>query len=404
MRPFRPYTVFSIDSAKVIGGWPGVLGLSLVALSTCDVGPVPDSGQCVLASPVECSKLTDVQKNRRPRVILDTDAQFRGDPTTQRPHEQGAVGDQYALTYLLMRSDLLQLLGVTTANVNGGAIENQVAEVGRIASLCGKPGVPVKRGAVGSYAELQGQLGLSSFAGAEAVDFIIAAARVATPVDRLVVILGTKATNLALALTKDPGIAPNLAAYWTATDEPGAAEQANYPVQSRPGGSGMYNIQKDPEAANYLLAAPIELHLMQLWDVRVSPNTQPRYSTATPGLGIAQAASLPCAGPRVAPVAFPDGNAYYTAGAYAAAIYGTYAGNGWRSMDEASVAVLLAHPELAKSRVIIAPYYDPTSAKMAYPVSGTHPVYLFDAIEGTAIGTDFLDTIREPFVSCEWTK
>jgi inosine-uridine nucleoside N-ribohydrolase len=381
-----------------------LLGLSLLPIPACDAGPPPDSGQCVLSPPVECRKLTDVQKDLRPRIIFDTDAQFHGDPTTARPREQGALGDQYGFMYLLLRSDLLQLLGVTTANANGGAIENQVAEVARVASLCGEPGVPIKRGAVGTYAELRGQLGLSSFAGEEAVDFIIAAARVATPIDRLVVLLGTKATNVALALTKDPSIAPNLAVYWTATDEPGAAEQANYPLSYRPGGSGMYNIQKDPEAANYLLAAPIELHLMQLWDVRASPNTQPRYATATAGLGIAQAAQLPCAGPRVAPVTFSDGTTYDTAGAYASAIYGTFSGNGWRSIDEASVAVLLAHPEFAQSRTITAPYYDPATTEMVYPASGTHQVYLYDMIEGTAIGTDFIGTVKQPFISCEWAE
>jgi hypothetical protein len=380
------------------------LGLSLLLVSACEVGPVPDSGQCVLASPIECRKLTDVQRDRRRRVIFDTDAQFHGDPTTARLREQGAVGDQYALIYMLLRSDVLQLLGVTAANVNGGSIEDQVSEVARIASLCGEPNLPIKRGAVGLYADIAEQLGGVSFDGEEAVDFIIAAARVASPVDPLVILLGTKATNVALALSKDPSIAPNIAVYWTATDEPGAAEQTNLLPLYRPGGSGMYNIQKDPQAANYLLASPIELHLMQLWDVRATPATQPRYATATAGLGVKQAADLPCTGPRVAPVAFPDGREYWTAGSYAGAIYATFAGNGWRSIDEASVAVLLAHPDLARSRTMVAPAYDLATGKMVYPTAGTHQVYLYDAIEGTAIGTSFLDTLRAPFTSCEWAE
>jgi inosine-uridine nucleoside N-ribohydrolase len=378
--------------------------LSLMAIPACDVGPVPDSGQCVLASPLTCSKLTSVQQSQRPHIVFDTDAQFHGDPTTARLREQGAVGDQYALIYLLLRSDALQLLGVTTANANGGSIDDQVGEVQRVASLCGEAGVPIKRGAVGTYADLVGQLGNSSFDGEEAVDFIVAAAQVASPIDQLVILLGTKATNVALALTRDPSIAPNIAVYWTATDEPGAAEEMNLLPAYRPGGSGMYNILKDPEAANYLLAAPIELHLMQLWDVRATPSTQPRFAAGTPGLGIEQASQLACAGPRVAPVAFPDGSEYDTAGSYAGAIYGTFNGNGWRSIDEASVAVLLAHPEWAKSRIITAPYYDLTAAAMVYPASGTHHVYLYDAIEGTSIGTNFVDTIREPFISCEFAK
>ncbi|HEY8923862.1 MAG TPA: nucleoside hydrolase, partial [Polyangia bacterium] len=238
--------------------------LSGAALAGCDVGPVPDSGQCVLASPLVCSKLTPVQKNHRPHVIFDTDAQFHGDPTTPRAREQGAVGDQYALIYLLLRSDALQLLGVTTANANGGSIEDQVSEVRRVATLCGEPSLPIKRGAEGTYADLQPQLSSASFDGMEAVDFIIASARSSSPIDPLVVLMGTKATNLALALAKEPAIAPNIAAYWTATDEPGAAEQTNLLPAYRPGGSGLYNISKDPEAANALFGAPIDLHLMQL--------------------------------------------------------------------------------------------------------------------------------------------
>jgi purine nucleosidase len=375
-----------------------------LALAACDVGPVPDSGQCVLTSPLACSKLTPVQKNHRPRVIFDTDAQFHGDPTTARVREQGAVGDQYALIYLLLRSDALQLLGVTTANANGGSIDNQVGEVRRVAALCGEPAVPVKRGAVGTYAELQGQLGNASFDGMEAVDFIIASARLSSPIDPLVVLVGTKATNLALALTKDPTIAPNLAVYWTATDEPGAAEQTNLLPAYRPGGSGMYNIVQDPEAANYLFAAPVVLHLMQLWDVRVTPATQPRFAAGAPGLSIKEGADLRCTGPRVAPVVFPDGNAYYTAGSYAGSIFGTFNGNGWRSIDEATVAVLLAHPEWAKVRLMAAPLYDATTAKISYPTSTTRQVYLYDAIEGEAISANLVDSLRDPFVTCEFAK
>jgi purine nucleosidase len=373
-----------------------------MALAACEVGAVPDSGQCVLASPLACSKLTPVQKNHRPRIIFDTDAQFHGDPTTPRAREQGAVGDQYAIMYLLLRSDALQLVGVTTANANGGSIEEQVSEVRRVATLCGEAAVPIRRGAVGTYAELQGQVGNASFDGIEAVDFIIASARVSSPIDPLVVLLGTKATNLALALTKEPDIAPNLAVYWTATDEPGAAEQTNVLPAYRPGGSGMYNILKDPDAANYLFAAPVALHLMQLWDVRATPSTQPRFAAGVPGLGIQEAAELACNGPRVAPVPFPAGNSYDTVGSYAGAIYGTFAGNGWRTIDEAAVAVLLAHPEWAQMRLIPAPYYDVATAAVSYPASSNHQVYLYDAIEGTAISASFVGTIGDPFVTCEF--
>ncbi len=367
----------------------------------CAIEDVPDDGDCVLAPPLTCSKPTPLMLGQRPRILFDTDAQFRGDPTTDRLREQGSFGDQIALIYMLMRSDRLQLVGVTTANANDGAIDKQVREVRRVAKLCGEPGLPIKRGAVGTYAELQDQLE-DSFEGEEAVDFIIAQAQSATPNDPLVILLGTKATNVALALTKDPSIAPNIDVHWTATDEPGA--DTSQPVGTRMGGTGMYNIMKDPEAANYLLDAPIELHLLQLWNANPTPSTEPRYNTAAAGLSIKQAADLPCLGPRVAPVTVPDGRVFYTAGSYASVCFTTFAGNGTRTMDEASLAVLLARPELAEERVIAAPYYDPETETMVFPESGTHQVYVYDAVQTTAAGEEFLGALRDPFVSCAWSE
>lgn len=370
--------------------------------TACEVTEVPDRGECVLSSPLTCSKLTPLQLGRRPRIIFDTDAQFRGDPTTSRRREQGAFGDTSAFIYMLLRSDQLQLLGVTTSNANAGSIEEQVSEVKRLAALSGAPGIPVRRGAVGTYADLQSQLGEPSFEAADAVDFIISKAKVATPIDPLVIVLGSKATNLALALTKDPSIAPNIVVHWLASDEPGAAEQPGFPVNARPGGSGMYNIVKDADAANYLLGAPIQLHLMQGWSFVPTPASEPRYSGSPAGLRIKQAADLPCTGPRVEPVAFPDGSEYWTAGSYVKTSFTTFGGNGVRSLDEATLAVLLVHPELAEARAINAPYYDAELEELVYPETSAHTVFLYDRIETQAVSEEFVGALLHPFVSCEW--
>jgi hypothetical protein len=341
--------------------------------------------------------LTAIELGSRPRVVFDTDAQFRGDPSTSRPREQGAVGDQYALMYLLLRSDMLQMVGATTANVNGGSVDDQVSEVQRVAALSGAPDLPIMRGAEGVYADLKDQIEDADFDGAEAVNFIVNAARRASPQDRLAILLGTKATNVALALTKEPSIAPNIVVYWTATNQPGAESG-----ESRRGGSGMYNIVNDPDAANYLLAAPVELHLMQLWEGERSDVTQPRFTVATPGLSIKGAADLPCTGPRVAPVTFPNESQFWTAGSYANAIYTTYAGQGWRAMDESSLAILLAHPELAGDITIPAPSYDGT--QMVYPETGDRQVHVYDQIQAARVEGEFLDTLASPFISCEWSR
>ena len=375
--------------------WSALVALACVV--GCAVPEPADGGDCVLTAPVTCGKLTATELGSRPRVVFDTDAQFRGDPTTSRPREQGAVGDQYALMYLLFRSDLLQTVAVTTANVNDTSVDNQVSEVRRVAALCGAPDLPIMRGAKGLYADLKDQLDDADFDGAAAVNAIITAARRATTQDRLAIVLGTKATNVALALTKDPSIAPKIAVYWTATNQPGADRAG-----SRRGGSGLYNVAKDPDAANYLLAAPVELHLMQLWEGECCDATQPRFTDATPGLSIKGGADLPCTGPRVAPVTFPDDNQFWTAGAYASALYTTYSGQGWRAMDESSVAVLLAHPELAGEVSRPAPSYDGT--RMIYPETGDHQVHVYDEIQAARVEREFLDTLANPFLSCEWSR
>jgi len=384
-------------------GW-SVLALAgaLVLGPACEVTEVPDGGDCALTLPLSCSKLTPLQLGRRPRIIFDTDAQFRGDPTTTRRREQGAFGDTSALTYMLLRSDRLQLLGVTTTNANDGSIDAQVSEVKRVAALSGASSLPIRPGAVGSYGELLPELGELSFDGAEAVDFIITKALLATPIDRLVIVLGGKATNLALALTKEPNIAPNIVVHWLATDEAGAAEQPEFPTSGRPGGSGMYNIRKDPEAANYVLGAPIELHLMRGWAISPSPATDPRYSGGAPGLRVKQAADLPCTGPRVEPVSFPDGSSFWTAGSYVKTSFTTFGGNGVRALDEAGLAVLLVRPELSKARAINAPYYDSTLDELVYPDADAHQVFLHDSIETQAVSEEFVNALLDPFVSCEW--
>ena len=71
-------------------------------------------------------------------------------------------------------------------------------------------------------------------------------------------------------------------------------------------------------------------------------------------------------------------------------------------MDEASVAVLLAHPELATMRPIPPPYFDAATGAISYPTSDGRQVYLYDAIEGEAISANLVDTLQTPFVTCEF--
>lgn len=166
------------------------------------------------------------------RVILDTDA-------------NNEVDDQHAIAYLLLSGNVFDVDGITVnATRFGGDIEAHAAEAERVVKLCGLfPGIPVYRGANGSFEKIKGMVNEPGFDGVEAVNYIIEEARRQAPRTLVLLSIG-KLTNIALALKKAPSIAGNVRIVWLGS---------NYPEP------GEYNLQNDPPALNYILGLDVPL-------------------------------------------------------------------------------------------------------------------------------------------------
>ena len=170
-------------------------------------------------------------------VILDTDA-------------NNELDDQHAIAYMLMNPKTFNVVGITTNNTrNGDGIEGQTREARRIIDLCcefGK-GIILKSGANGSFENIRPNVTNEEFDGCQAVDFIIEKAKTHSPESKLTVIAIGKLTNPALALLKDPSIAPNIRLVWLGS---------NYPEP------GEYNLVDDIPSMNYVLDTDVEFEMV----------------------------------------------------------------------------------------------------------------------------------------------
>jgi hypothetical protein len=135
----------------------------------------------------------------RLRVIIDTDA-------------ANEIDDQYALALVLGNPDRFAVEGIVAAHFGDagghGGIDKSVEETHRVLDKAGLAGrVPVKRGA--DPIEYLDRPGTS-----EGVDFIIEAARTATPEQPLWLVMLGPATDGALALLREPKIADRVIMFW----------------------------------------------------------------------------------------------------------------------------------------------------------------------------------------------
>lgn len=206
------------------------------------------------------------------RVILDTDA-------------NNELDDQHAIAYLLFNGDIFDVEGITVNRTSsGGGIDQHLAEAERVVKLCGMHSqVDVLRGASGSFAEIKSHLHQADYDGHEAVSFIIERAQAADPRPLVLLPVG-KLTNIALALAKEPAIAPKVRIVWLGS---------NYPDP------GEYNQVNDEPALEYLLDQDVALELAivrygkpsgtdavraSLNDIRrIMPGTGPRSDSPVPG-------------------------------------------------------------------------------------------------------------------------
>jgi hypothetical protein len=175
------------------------------------------------------------------RIILDTDA-------------MAEVDDQHALAYALFSGDHFEVEGIT---VNRGSdyperterrpyfgtvtIDDHYREAVNMARMCASSDVMVLKGPAGNYRQIKGDSNHSTFDGSGAVNFIIERAH--APSDRPLHIYAMgNLTNVALALLKDPTIAPKIEIWWIGTEWP-----QNYACNNHAG---------DLDAVDALLANP----------------------------------------------------------------------------------------------------------------------------------------------------
>ena len=172
------------------------------------------------------------------RVILDTDA-------------NNELDDQHAIAYTLFNGNDFEVEALTINRTSGGgSVQDHYAEADRVVKLCNLDGkIKVLAGVDGNFDDIKDDLANPNHDGHEAVDYIIKRAH-ATVDKKLVLLPIGKLTYIALALKKDPSIAPKVRIVWLGS---------NYPAR------GEYNQDNDLPSVNYVLdsAAPFEIALVR---------------------------------------------------------------------------------------------------------------------------------------------
>jgi hypothetical protein len=207
------------------------------------------------------------------KIIMDTDA-------------RAEVDDQHAIAYMLFSGNHFEVEGITVNRGSDGPhrtdrdqnIDDHFKEAVNVVKMCGS-NVPVFKGPNGNHKQIKGNIGNSTFDGSDAVNFIIERAH--APSDRPLTIYACgNLTNVALALLKDPTIAPKIEIWWLGTEWP-----RNYACNNHVG---------DLDAVDALLANPqnVAFNIIpwphQIWTNHAEiydkmPGKGPRVSPGLPG-------------------------------------------------------------------------------------------------------------------------
>jgi purine nucleosidase len=153
------------------------------------------------------------------RLIIDTDA-------------CAEIDDQNAIAYALFSGNHFEVEGIT---VNRGSdypertahrpyfgrvdIDDHFTEAANVAKMCASSDVPVLKGPAGNYRQVKGNINNATFDGSDAVNFIIQRAHAHSNRPLRIYACGNL-TNVALALLKDPTIAPKIEIWWLGTEWP----------------------------------------------------------------------------------------------------------------------------------------------------------------------------------------
>lgn len=298
----------------------------------------------------------------RIRVILDTDA-------------NNELDDQHAIAYMLFNSDIFEVEGITTNRTSGGGgINNHVAEADRVVRMCGyESHINIYQGASGSYDSIKGDIHNPTFDGHEAVNFIIQRAHADSSRPLVLLPIG-KLTNIALALLKDPSIAPNIRVVWLGSHWPQ---------------SGEYNLVNDVTAVNPILDMPeVEFEICPV---------RPRDSIGTAAVtvhidDIRQ--KLPGQGPQVAPpVPGRSGGVFTNFGDYSVDLF-NHMGNSVRALFDVAAVAIVKNPSWAEKRVVGAPRLNGESWKERH--DNPRKITFWENFNRDAIIGDFFETMHSP--------
>lgn len=317
-----------------------------------------------IAGLVACTPASQTPGLPKLRVILDTDA-------------NNELDDQHAIAYLLMSGDRFAVDGITVnATRNGGDVAEHAAEAERIVQLCDRaPHIWVYQGANGNFEAIRDHVHEAEFDGAEAVNYIVAAAH-EDRAEPLVLLPVGKLTNIALALEKDPSIAAKVRIVWLGS---------NYPEP------GEYNQVNDEAALQYLLEhdVPLEIAVVRYGD-----------SSGTDAVRVTlddMAAHMPGAGPHSRePVVGRHGGEFTTFGDYAMDLFRhaeLYGDPPSRALFDMAAVAIVKNPAWATRVEIPAPRLE--DGEWHERPDNPRRIVIWEHFDREAILEDFFATMRE---------
>ncbi len=309
------------------------------------------------------NKNDDVSGGKKIAVILDTDA-------------NNELDDQHAIAYLLNSQDVFDIEGITVNTTrNGGMIQQQYDEAMRIVTLFNEQDrIPVKKGADGSFDDIRNHIDEPDFDGAEAVDFIISAARKHKD-NGLVLIPVGKLTNLALALEKAPDISSIVRIVWLGS---------NYPEP------GEYNLENDTSALNYILDTDVIFEMVTVrygkpdgtWAILV---TLPEIDSVMPGKG-----------PEIAsPIIGRHGGSFTHFGDYSVDLFHhieVYGNPPARSLYDVGAVAVVKNPGWAENRELPAPRY--TDSGWEEKVNNDRKIRIWENFKRDSIVSDLFKVLE----------
>jgi purine nucleosidase len=299
------------------------------------------------------------------RVILDTDA-------------NNELDDQHAIAYLLFSGEVFDVEGITVNRTrNGGGLDKHVAEARRVVHLCGlDPALPVTPGADQNFDAIKDQLDQPDFDGADAVNLIIQQAKVADGRPLVLLPIG-KLTNIALALAKDPTIAPKIRIVWLGS---------NYPER------GEYNQNDDESSLNYILNTHVDFEIAL---VRSGKATGTAYVQATRE-EIAQ--NMAGKGPKIEPPVRGRHRGEFTCfGDYSIDLFKHIKLHGnppSRSLYDMAAVAIVKNKAWAAPREIPAPIL--VEGHWSERPENPRKILLWENFDRVAIMKDFYETMSQP--------